>query len=416
MNSDRKKLQSSRSFLAPENRFFEPNRHNKTSFPQKASNQKSSFHSLLSDALQSKAKTTTSCSSNPIPSSKKSKHNTVKNSSTYKTSAVDSAPEEIEIAHQLRKPTLKKSSYTSSLAPLSDVKPTITSNGFQEAKTVWNPVKRETFSSQSWRQRSQLSYSGDIGGTPQISAPNPAASREMPLSHENELQTRKKILEPKAGEISTNFIRQNLKRRRGSYKSKQKSRDERSNPAALKRRRSAVENAVPYEHTSSSESDEQLQTAQASHGTEGSDGKGGLASFGLDSMQISLDALGCEKVVGATDTTFAKSSTESKAPVLSHEGRISVPRSDENPIFKVSYAESVCDELSLVTNSTNTASKRLGIREKISARRKDNGVLSKDNSSDKIEDYWLEKMAPKCFGHQMAAALLTVKKAGANKV
>lgn len=262
---------------------------------------------------------------------------------------------------------------------------------------VWIASSRETFTSESWRQRSKQ---------PSVSAPTyppvtvpcipplRPSTQPVAMTHMNTTVAKKSYVKSLPGEVSTNFVRRNLKERGGCFKSKQPSCDVRANAAALARKQGAAQRSESRVDPESGDSDGPAPREAAGERA----GMGGLAALGLDPVQLSLEVLEAEQK--PDDRVRA-----AKEGVLSS--------AYQRPVFKVSYTETICKDV--VSRRTSKIPKtKLSIQEKLGTR--GTHKAPRTSTVGHVEDDWLERVAPKCSGHQMPASLLVVKKTGANKV
>lgn len=394
----------SRSFLVPENRLFVTKPVQSvlgTNSTPKLGAPVTSFGNLLGSAL----KKNLSASQPNLPPSSSSERPYARRARC----AESPEKEKVDRLHPpLRRLTQTRDLYdglkSEPLKPLSDecVKRNNTKSR-NDAPVVWSAQTsgRGSFVSEDWRRRSQHAVAqdtivGNVNEDTKIAPPDP--SLQM-ISVDHTSFNMKKGINPMPGEISTNFIRLNMKRKGGSYKSKQPNRDVRANPAAMARRDAKTHE---FDKSSINNSDEEsTPSLSMSAATD----RGGLASLGLDPMFIALEALeGTE-----SDAAPRRQPRDQNL----RDGLIVNPTPDAaHPVFKVSSSAMICKEICSKRNSVKKKSDKVFNEVKF----KRGARIKTMKSTGCIEDEWLEKLAPKCSGHQMPASLLVVKKTGPNKV
>lgn len=373
----------SRSFLIPESRKFDP-RVVRTSggHVARGSTSMASFGALLGTALKKKE----------IP---EGELRTVASEKGSRSVGIDSdaKPERLD---RLRMPLKRYQAgpgYSKApvvdLIPLSDI-----ATKRSAPDESWNTSSRETFSSDKWRERSMMPTSS-VSTADESSKLAPPKNQSFVKSAPSMLPppVMKKYAEPLAGEVSTNFVRLNMKRRMGSYKSKQPSRDVKMNASALARKETKTRE-IDSDLSDSSQEDAMKRGQDG--GVYRVEDKGGLSILGLDPVQLALEAVQHSNAAGIKI---------GKTPVKSS--------SYKRSLFKISSADIICKEITSRHLHQTTDKRKLSIQEKLSNR---GGRAKFSRNVGCIEDEWLEKMAPKCSEHQMPASLLIVKKAGQNKV
>ena len=176
--------------------------------------------------------------------------------------------------------------------------------------------------------------------------------------------------------MSDNFVRRNLKRR-STFKYK-KSR--RKTPVNRDDNYVAEEESGNSDHDTSST--KRFDQKDGNHSMVG----GGLASWGMDPLTLSLDFL--QKHRSAVETSVSKEKTAQIADFRMDEEEAKVVRG-----------------LNVVDNKVVDKKKMLNIAFLGDSRKFTSEMLT-----------LLEQYAPKCSGHQMPARILTVNKSGKNKV
>lgn len=197
------------------------------------------------------------------------------------------------------------------------------------------------------------------------------------------------------GEVSNNYVRLNLKRKRSSPRSKREFRAPLSG---------SEEEDGGF---SDSDGESSVEGAQKKGPGGSSETKAGfMGSLPVDPLQLCLLALDGE--------TQARGNMNTKREISAAEKTAAFLRRTNTPLFRQTETATVCNEvLATAKSSKTTTAKKAPLRDLAKVKNK---RATGPNDNALVDDEWLTQLAPKCAGHSMPAKLLRVKKAGPNKV